>query len=156
MRNRPIIILLIFSLSLNLATLGTLIYYFSFSSKNLERINGSTLRELRYRLPSELYNSRAQLKRRLFKNWQIFQTQRDELFDLFMAKEPDLKAIEDKIDEISALQNRFQKQIARQILKEIRQLPPDKRRSYILFLKRRVCRGGMLFRPGRMRYHRKR
>jgi len=143
-----LIYLVIFSLALNLGTIGTIIYLRSQDHQKLAAGPGplppmpprALWRELK------LDESQRQTLRRLFPEHhqkvkavreELTQT-RQELFELMKAESTPWSAIQGKIQEISTLQGGLEEEMARFMLEFKKHLNPEQHAAFLTLLQKRL------------------
>jgi len=151
MKRNWLLYLVIFSLALNLGTLGAFAYLRYqdrqtvagkeapgpmglrdlWLALHLDKEQRQTLRKL---APDHRQRV-AQLRREM-------QAKRQELFDLLKGENPDWSVIQAKIKEISAQQGRLEEEVARFLLECKKHLRPEQQAAFISLVERRLCRPG--------------
>lgn len=148
MKEKLIIFLLIFSLTVNVAALITMGYFWrsDYSSKGdvlrkgvkaprlgreLSLNNGQwrKMRGMRRSLLNEIDPIRDELT-----------AKREELVNLLTIEEPDRSAINQKLGEINGLQLQTQRAVIDHLLREKEFLTPGQQRQYFDFMSKRICR----------------
>ena len=144
--------LVIFSLALNLGTIGAFVYLRYQDKQAVVGQEGPEpmgLRELwlRLNLDAEQRQALRQLapdhRRRVTERRQELRQKRQELFDLLKGEAPDWSAVQAKIKEISALQGRLEEEVAGFILECKKHLKPEQRAAFVDLVERRLRLGGM-------------
>jgi Spy/CpxP family protein refolding chaperone len=144
-----LIYLVIFSLALNLGTIGTIVYLRSQDQQRLAAGPGpppppllmkSLWRELK------LDDSQRQALRRLFPEHrqkvkdvrQELTQKRQELFELIKAESTPWSAIQAKVQEISSLQGSLEEEMARFMLEFKKDLNPEQHAAFLTLLQTRL------------------
>ena len=149
MKRNWLLYLVIFSLALNLGTIGVFAYLRSqdrqaavgkeergpvglrdlWLALHLDQEQRQTL----HRLAPEHRHRIAQLRGEM-------QAKRQELFELLKGEKPDWSVIQAKIKEISAQQGRLEEEVARFLLECKKHLKPEQQAAFISLVERRLCR----------------
>jgi Spy/CpxP family protein refolding chaperone len=146
--------LVIFSLALNLGTIGTLVYLYYAPPPEGPPVAGQPplpMRELWQTLnltPEQRQTLRALLpehRRRVMGLRRELAQQRRELFDLIKGESPSLSDIQAKTREISARQGALEEEIVRFLLEFKRHLKPEQHAAFVDLVQTRLARvmGGM-------------
>jgi Spy/CpxP family protein refolding chaperone len=147
MKRNWLLYLVIFSLALNLGTIGAFAYLRSQDrqaavGKETPRPVGlrdlwlalhldKEQRQTLHRLAPEHRHRVAQLRREMA-------AKRQELFDLLKGANPDWRIIQAKIKEISAQQGRLEEEVARFLLECKKHLRPEQQAAFISLVERRL------------------
>jgi Spy/CpxP family protein refolding chaperone len=146
-RRNWLLYLVIFSLALNVGTIGTIAYLrYQDQAQRLSREMPPPLpmRELWRTL--ELDETQRQAVRGLFKQHrakveeirkELFQ-RRQELFELLKAEPPAMAAIHAKIEEISASQGNLEEELVRHLLEFRKELKPEQRTAFLNLVQTRL------------------
>lgn len=148
MKRNWLIYLVIFSLALNLGTIGTIVYLRY--QDHREQVAGQTLRALWRELKMD--ESQRQALRHLFPEHhqkvnairQELSHKRQELFDLIKGDSTPWSTIQAKIQEISTLQGNLEEEMARFVLEFKKNLTPEQHAAFLNLVQTRLCSG-----PGR-------
>lgn len=146
--------LLVFSLLINAAVFGTLLWCLwleprphAIANDPRQTFNQSDFRYIRNMWKG---NDRAALMETRRK----IQEKKLEVLDLIAGNPGDLKAVDKNIDELLVLRARMERTALAGISKTMAELPDDKRQEFLSFLKNRACGGpGMGMGHGRGRGH---
>lgn len=141
--------LLIFSLALNVAVAGTVGWYLwnAPTAVQPEQVPAAALSRDDARLIASLWPSKRradmmQMRRELVKK-------KTELLELIARNPGDIQAMEPQINELTALRSQMERQALARISTIMAELPPEKRQTFLAFLKTRACMGpGMRRRMG--------
>src|SRR4030042_3782257 len=159
MKRNWLLYLVIFSLALNLGSIGAFAYlrYQDRQAAAQKETPGPLgLRELWLRLNLDAEQRQALHKlapehhRRVDQLRRELMQKRQELFDLLKGEAPDWSALQAKIKEISALQGRLEEEVAGFILECKKHLKPEQRAAFVDLVDRRLRRGGMGHHRGHM------
>jgi len=159
MKRNWLLYLVIFSLALNLGTIGAFAYwrYQDRQAAALKETRGPLgLRELWLRLNLDAEQRQALRKltpdhhRRVAQLRRELRQKRQELFDLLKGEAPDWSALQAKIKEISAFQGRLEEEVAGFILECKKHLKPEQRAAFVDLVERRLRLGGMGHHRGHM------
>jgi hypothetical protein len=152
-------IILIFSLAVNCAVMGTLGYPLAKQYWG-NRSEPSALQEIPSQdVSPQVLQSRADFQNKLQQERARVQDERDQLARLLMVQPPDRQKIHEKIQTISTLQIKIQQAVVDQILAETSAMPPDQRKLYLSNIQGMMCQGrcgrgprfgGRMGRMGRM------
>ena len=151
MKRNWLLYLVIFSLALNLGTLGAfayLRYQDRQTAVGKEAPGPMGLRDLwlALHLDKEQRQTLRKLapdhRQRVAQLRQEMQAKRQELFDLLKGENPDWSVIQAKIKEISAQQGRLEEEVARFLLECKKHLRPEQQAAFISLVERRLCRPG--------------
>lgn len=148
MREKLIIFLLIFSLTVNVAALITMGYFWGKSETPVEPVfRGGTHPSLVSELPLDngqrrkMHNLRRSLVEEIFPIRDELMTKREELVGLLTVETPDLNAIDKKLSEINRLQSKTQHAVIDRLLKEKEFLTPSQQKKYFDLICNRLCLG---------------
>lgn len=152
MKRNWLLYLVIFSLALNLGTIGVFAYlrYQDRQAAVLKEASGPLgLRELWLRLNLDAEQRQVLRKlapehhRRVTELRRELMQKRQELFDLLKGEAPDWSVIQAKIRELSALQGQVEEEVARFLLECKKHLKPEQQAAFFNLVDRRLRRGGM-------------
>jgi Spy/CpxP family protein refolding chaperone len=148
-RRNWLLYLVIFSLALNLGTIGTLTYL-RYHDRTLaahrEALPPLPLRELWGTLNLDANQRQAlrslfpEHRRRIREVRAELAQKRLELFDLIKSEAPPWTAVQAKVQEISALQGRLEEEMARFLLEFKKQLQPGQEAAFLTFVQNRLGR----------------
>jgi len=152
MKERLIIFLLIFSLTVNVAALVTMGYYWGrYDSNGIPLLKGDEtpsprlIRELS--LDKEQRGKMRDMRRSLLNEIDPIRnelnTKREDLVDLLTTAEPDRSALDQKLSEINTLQSRIQYAAVDNLIREKEFLNPSQQEQYFNFISKRLCRSQM-------------
>ena len=148
MKEKLIIFLLIFSLTVNVAALITMGYFWGKSDKPGDTVfRGSKPPLLVSELPLDNGQRRKMLgvRRTLLEEISPIKdeltTKREELVNLLNVETPDRNAIDKKLSEINGLQSKTQHAVIDQLLKQKEFLTPMQRKKYFDLISKRICQG---------------
>ncbi len=165
MKRNWLLYLVMFSLALNLGTIGTLVYM-RYQGKAPELAQQGPPPPLAMRAlwrELNLDESQRQAVRRLFPvhharvtemRGELFQ-ERQQLFDLLKAESPDQKAIRAKVQEISALQGKLEEELVDHVLEFRKHLKPEQNAAFLKLVQTRLDKALGPFPPGRRGGHRR-
>lgn len=149
MKRNWLLYLVIFSLALNLGTIGVFAYL---RYQDRQTVVGKEapgpvgLRDLwrALHLDKEQRQTLRQLapdhRQRVAQLRGEMAAKRQELFDLLKGENPDWSVIQGKIKEISAQQGRLEEEVARFLLECKKHLRPEQQAAFISLVERRLCR----------------
>jgi len=148
MKEKLIIFLLIFSLTVNLAALITLGYFWGKSERPgtpAFRMGKPTSLVSELPLDNGQWRKMRGLRRNLLKEITPIRdelmTKRGELVNLFTLEKPDRQVIDQKLREISGLQLQTQAAVIDQLLKEKEFLNPKQQKHYFDLICNKLCPG---------------
>jgi hypothetical protein len=143
--------LLIFSLALNVAVAGTVGWYLWYAPaavQQRQQVPSVTLSQDDARLIASLWPSKRraammQMRQELVKK-------KTEILEMIAQNPGNIQAVEPQINELTALRGQMERQALAKISTIMAGLPPEKRQTFLAFLKTRACMGpGMKRRLGR-------
>ena len=147
MKRNWLLYLVIFSLALNLGTIGTVVYLRYQDQKASPPKAGLGplgLRELWLRLNLDAEQRQVLRKlgpdhrRRVAARRQELMQKRQELFDLLKGQAPEWSAIQAKIQELSAQQGKLEEEVARFLLECKKHLKPEQQAAFVDLVDRRL------------------
>ncbi len=149
MKRNWLLYLVIFSLALNLGTIGAFAYL-RYQDRHTvvgkEEPGPMGLRELWLALHLDPEQRQALRQLAPEHRGQVAQIRqeligkRQELFELLKGENPDWRAIQGKIKEISAQQGRLEEEVVRFLLECRKHLKPEQQAAFIGLVERRLCR----------------
>lgn len=150
MKNKLLLLVLIFSLSFNAAVLGALAYHFWLGRPAVLPGPGwpagdSSLDrdlDLSPQQAETVVGLRDDMEKRTYPICTKIHTKRQELFELLQTEQPDSAAISEKVDEINALQRQMQSTVVDYMLREKEVLNEEQRQVFFGRIGGRLCPGG--------------
>ena len=147
MKEKLIIFLLIFSLTVNIAALITMGYFWGRGERSSEAIFRASGESPR--LGSRLSLDKVQQRKMLGMRGSLLneinpirgdlEAKREDLIDLLTLKEPDRSAINQKIGEINTLQSQIQHAVIDNLLREKEFLNPQQQKQYFDVISKSIC-----------------
>ena len=148
MKEKLITFLLIFSLTVNLAALITIGYFWGKSDRPGETAyRGSKPPLFVNKLPlnngqrRKMLGARRALLEEIAPIKDELMTKREELVNLLTIETPDRDAIDKKLSEINGLQLKTQRVVIDQLLKQKGFLSPVQQKEYFDLISKRICQG---------------
>jgi Spy/CpxP family protein refolding chaperone len=148
MKEKFIVFLLIFSLTVNVVALITTGYIWGKSETPVEPVfRGGKPPSLVSELPLDngqrrkMHDLRRSLVEEIFPIRDGLMTKREELVGLLTVETPDLSAIDKKLSEINGLQSKTQHAVIDHLLKEKEFLSPSQQKKYFNLICNRLCPG---------------
>ena len=159
MKEKLIIFLLIFSLTVNVAALITMGYFWGRGERSREAVFRG--RDKPPLLRGELSLDEIQQRKMRGMRGSLFEeikpvrdemeAKREDLVNLLTTEEPDLRAIDQKIGEINVLQSQVQHAVIDTLLREKDFLDPKQPEQYFDVISRRLCPNRFFMGRGRGR-----
>ena len=159
MKEKLIVFLLIFSMTINVAALVTMGYFWGGGERSREAVfresdKPSLLRE-ELSLDEMQQRKMRGMRGSLFEEIQPvrdeMEAKREDLVNLLTTDEPDRRAIGQKIGEINVLQSQVQRAVIDTLLREKEFLNPMQQKEYFDVISRRLCPNRFLMGRGRGR-----
>lgn len=159
MKEKLIIFLLIFSLTVNVAALITMGFLWGKGERSRETVSrsmsesprlGSRL-SLDKRQWGKMHSMRESLMKEIKPVRDELESKREDLVNLLILEEPDRSAIDEKIVEIDALQSQIQRAVIDNLLREKGFLNPEQQKQYFDVISRRLCPNRFFMGRGRGR-----
>jgi len=148
MKEKLIIFLLIFSLTVNVAALITMGYFWGKNDTPGETVfTGSKPLPLVSELPlnngqrRKMLGARRALLEEIAPIKDELMTKREELVNLLTVETPDRNAIDKKLNEINGLQLKTKRAVIDQMLKQKGFLTPMQQKEYFDLISKRICQG---------------
>ena len=159
MKEKLIIFLLIFSLTINIAALVTMGYFWGRGERSREAVfrenDKSPLLREELSLDEMQQRKMRGMRGSLFEEIQPvrdeMEAKREDLVNLLTTDEPDRRAIGQKIGEINVLQSQVQRAVIDTLLREKEFLNPMQQKEYFDVISRRLCPNRFLMGRGRER-----
>ncbi len=138
MRSKILVGLLVFSLSLNFAVLGTAAWrYYAYYRPAAVEFQGLTpvdVRQIQHSL-------RQNAQEAILAGIEAITEKRAELLDQIAADPSNTAAIQARMAELHVLKGNMEKIAARRIIQTAAELPAEKRKAFVNVLKNRTCMG---------------
>ena len=146
MKEKLITFLLIFSLTVNVAALITMGYFWGKGERSREtvsrRMSESPRLGSRLSLDKRQWGKMHSMRESLFKGIKPvrdeLEAKREDLVNLLTLEEPDRSAIDEKIVEIDALQSQIQRAVIDNLLREKEFLNPEQQKQYFDVISRNL------------------
>ncbi len=138
MRSKILVGLLIFSLSLNLAVLGTALWrYYAYHRPATVEFQGLTPMDVRQIQRSLQQNAQETILAGI----EAIAEKRGELLDQIATDPNNTAMIQARMAELNVLKGNMEEIAARRIIQTAAELPTEKRRAFVNVLKNRTCMG---------------
>ena len=156
MKEKLIIFLLIFSLTINVAALITMGYFWERDYSSRETVFRKGGEPLRLGRELSLDNGQRGKMRGLRRSLRggidpirdELTTKREDLVNLLTVEEPDRSAIDKKLSEINGLQSQIQHTVINHLLREKEFLTPLQQKKYFDLISKRLCQGRFAMEKG--------